>query len=95
MLGPVRGAWPDESWKGWWGENPPYHTLVFVLTHHARDPIAMAGGTALYFVTDGVPAAVECAFAAAGAKDRRVGGGVNTIQQFPRAGLIVVLTKRS
>lgn len=88
MFGPVRGPWPDESWKGWWGENPPYHTPVFVLTHHARDPIAMAGGTTFYFVTDGVDAAAERARAAAGARHVRVGGGVSTIQQFLRAGLI-------
>src|SRR5690348_9847441 len=88
MFGPVRGPWPDESWKGWWGENPPYHTPVFVLTHHARDPIPMAGGTTFYFVTDGVDAAAKRAVAAAGAKDVRVGGGVSTIQQFLRAGLI-------
>jgi dihydrofolate reductase len=88
MFGPVRGPWPDESWKGWWGENPPYHTPVFVLTHHARDPIPMAGGTTFYFVTDGVEAAAERASAAAGGKDVRVGGGVSTIQQFLRAGLI-------
>jgi dihydrofolate reductase len=88
MFGPVRGPWPDESWKGWWGENPPYHTPVFVLTHHARDPTPMAGGTTFYFVTDGVEAAAERAIAAAGTKDVRVGGGVSTIQQFLRAGLI-------
>ena len=88
MFGPVRGPWPDERWKGWWGENPPYHTSVFVLTHHARDPIAMAGGTTFYFVTDGIQAALEQAKAAADGKDVRIGGGVATIQQFLRARLI-------
>lgn len=88
MFGPVRGPWPDEHWKGWWGENPPYHTSVFVLTHHARAPIAMAGGTAFHFVTDGIHAALERARAAAGGMDVRLGGGVATIQQYLRAGLI-------
>ncbi len=88
MFGPVRGPWPDEHWKGWWGENPPYHTSVFVLTHHARAPIAMAGGTAFHFVTDGIHAALERARAAAGDMDVRIGGGVATIQQYLQAGLI-------
>lgn len=88
MFGPVRGPWPDENWKGWWGDNPPFHTPVFVLTHHARPPISMAGGTAFHFVTDGIHAAVERASAAANGRDIRVGGGVATIQQFLRAGLI-------
>jgi dihydrofolate reductase len=88
MFGPVRGPWPDESWKGWWGENPPYHTPVFVLTHHARAPLEMAGGTTFYFVTDGMQGAAERAIAAAKGKEVRVGGGVATIQQFLRAGLI-------
>lgn len=88
MFGPVRGAWPDETWKGWWGDHPPFHTPVFVLTHHARPPISMAGGTTFHFVTDGIQAALQQAFAAASGKDVRVGGGVATIQQFLRAGLI-------
>ena len=88
MFGPVRGPWPDENWKGWWGDNPPFHTPVFVLTHHARAPISMAGGTTFHFVTDGIHAAVERASAAADGRDIRVGGGVATIQQFLRAGLI-------
>jgi dihydrofolate reductase len=88
MFGPVRGPWPDESWEGWWGENPPYHTPVFVLTHHARAPLEMAGGTTFYFVTEGMQAAAERAVAAAKGKDVRVGGGVETIKQFLRAGLI-------
>jgi dihydrofolate reductase len=88
MFGPVRGPWPDESWKGWWGENPPYHTPVFVLTHHSRSSISMAGGTTFHFVTDGIHAAVERASAAANGKDVRIGGGIATIQQFLRAGLI-------
>ena len=88
MFGPVRGPWPDESWKGWWGDNPPYHTQVFVLTHHSRDPLAMAGETTFHFVTEGIQAALERARAAANGKDVRIGGGVATIQQFLRAGLI-------
>jgi dihydrofolate reductase len=88
MFGPVRGPWPNEGWKGWWGDNPPFHTPVFVLTHHARAPISMAGGTTFHFVTDGIQAAVEEASAAANGKDIRIGGGIATIQQFLRAGLI-------
>lgn len=88
MFGPVRGPWPDESWKGWWGDEPPYHTPVFVLTHHARAPIEMAGGTVFHFVTDGIHAALERAKAAAGDRDVRLGGGVATIRQYLRAGLI-------
>jgi dihydrofolate reductase len=88
MFGPVRGPWPDESWKGWWGENPPYHTPVFVLTHHARGPLEMQGQTTFHFVTDGIHAAAERASAAANGKDVRIGGGAATIQQFLRAGLI-------
>ena len=88
MFGPVRGPWPDESWKGWWGDEPPYHTPVFVLTHHARRPLRMAGGTEFRFVTDGIHAALEQARAAAGDRDIRLGGGVSTIQQYLRAGLI-------
>jgi dihydrofolate reductase len=88
MFGPVRGPWPDESWRGWWGEEPPYHTPVFVLTHHARAPLAMAGGTTFHFVTAGIHAALEQARAAAGGADVRVGGGVATVRQYLRAGLI-------
>ncbi len=88
MFGPVRGPWPDESWKGWWGEEPPYHTPVFVLTHHARAPLQMKGGTEFHFVTEGIHAALERAAAAAGSQDVRLGGGVATIRQFLRAALI-------
>jgi dihydrofolate reductase len=88
MFGPVRGPWPDDAWKGWWGPNPPYHVPVFVLTHHARAPIEMEGGTTFHFVTDGIHAALERARAAAGAKDVRVGGGVATVRQYLRAGLV-------
>jgi dihydrofolate reductase len=91
MFGPIRGPWPDESWKGWWGDNPPYHCPVFVLTHHARAPIEMAGGTTFHFVTDGIEAALERATAAAAGKDVRLGGGVATIRQYLRAGLIDAL----
>lgn len=88
MFGPVRGAWPDDQWKGWWGDNPPYHCDVFVLTHHARDPIAMAGGTTFHFVTDGIQAALARARESARGKDIRIGGGVSTIRQYLSAGLI-------
>jgi len=88
MFGPLRGSWPDESWRGWWGNNPPYHTPVFVLTHHARAPLVMEGGTTFHFVTDGIHAALERATEAANGKDIRVGGGVATIRQYLRAGLI-------
>jgi dihydrofolate reductase len=88
MFGPIRGKWPDEEWKGWWGPNPPYHTPVFVLTHHARPPQEMEGGTVFHFVTDGVHAALERAKEAAGDKDVRIGGGAATIRQYLLAGLI-------
>jgi dihydrofolate reductase len=88
MFGPVRGPWPDESWQGWWGEEPPYHVPVFVLTHFARPPLTMAGGTVFHFVTTGINAALEQATAAAGGKDIRLGGGVATIRQYLQAGLI-------
>jgi dihydrofolate reductase len=88
MFGPVRGPWPDESWKGWWGDEPPYHTPVFVLTHHPRPILKMAGGTEFHFITDGIHAALEQARAAAGDRDVRVGGGVSTIRQYLQAGLI-------
>jgi dihydrofolate reductase len=88
MFGPVRGPWPDESWKGWWGENPPYHVPVFVLTHHARPPLTMQGGTVFHFVTDGIEAALARAKQAAGGRDVRIGGGVATIRQYLTAGLV-------
>jgi dihydrofolate reductase len=88
MFGPVRGPWPDESWRGWWGDEPPYHTPVFVLTNHARQPLKMKGGTEFRFVTEGIHAALEQAKAAAGGRDVRLGGGVATIRQYLRAGLI-------
>jgi dihydrofolate reductase len=88
MFGPLRGPWKDENWKGWWGDNPPYHHPVFVLTHHAREPIAMEGGTTFNFVTDGIEAALRRAFDAAGGKDVRLGGGAGTIQQYLRARLV-------
>ncbi len=88
MFGPVRGPWPDDQWKGWWGDEPPYHCDVFVLTHHARSPISMKGGTVFHFVTDGIEAALQRAQEAAGDKDIRLGGGVATIRQYLRAGLV-------
>jgi dihydrofolate reductase len=88
MFGPVRGPWSDDEWKGWWGKNPPYHVPVFVLTHHARAPITMEGGTTFHFVTDGIHAALERATAAARGKDIRLGGGVATIRQYLTAGLL-------
>jgi dihydrofolate reductase len=88
MFGPVRGPWPDDRWKGWWGESPPYHTPVFVLTHHPRESVTMDGGTIFHFVTDGIQVALERAREAAGAKDIRLGGGVATIRQYLQAGLI-------
>jgi dihydrofolate reductase len=88
MFGPVRGPWPDESWKGWWGDNPPYHVPVFVLTHHARAPLTMAGGTTFHFVTDGAAAALARAREAANGRDVRVGGGAATIRQYLQAAAI-------
>ena len=88
MFGPVRGPWLDDSWKGWWGDEPPYRTPVFVLTHHPRAPIKMAGGTEFHFVTGGIHAALEQAAAAAGGRDVRIGGGVATVRQYLSAGLI-------
>jgi dihydrofolate reductase len=88
MFGPVRGPWPDESWRGWWGENPPYHVPVFVLTHHARPSLEMDGGTVFHFVTDGIEAALVQANKAAGNRDVRVGGGAATIRQYLNAQLI-------
>jgi dihydrofolate reductase len=88
MFGPVRGPWPDLSWRGWWGENPVYQVPVFVLTNHPRPPLVMEGGTTFTFVTEGAAAALERAREAAAGKDVRVGGGVNTIQQYLRQRLI-------
>ncbi|MGY3442637.1 MULTISPECIES: dihydrofolate reductase family protein [unclassified Bradyrhizobium] len=88
MFGPIRGPWPDDAWKGWWGPNPPYHTPVFVLTHHARPDIEMEGGTTFHFVTDGIHAALARARAVAGDKDIRVGGGVSLVRQFLEARLL-------
>lgn len=88
MFGPIRGPWPDESWKGWWGPNPPYHVPVFVLTHHARASIEMEGGTTFHFVTGGIREAYDRAMAGANGKDVRVGGGVATVRQYVQAGLM-------
>jgi len=88
MFGPVRGPWPDESWNGWWGEEPPYHVPVFVLTHHPRPPLRMKGGTEFHFVTEGMHAALEQAKAAAGTADVRIGGGVSTVRQYLQARLV-------
>jgi dihydrofolate reductase len=88
MFGPIRGDWPDDSWKGWWGDEPPYHVPVFVLTHHARAPIEMQGGTTFHFVTDGIESALTQAKAAAGGRDVRLGGGVATIREYLKARLI-------
>jgi len=88
MFGPIRGAWPDDAWKGWWGENPPYHVPVFVLTHHARKSLEMAGGTTFHFVTGGIDEALYRAVEAAGAKDVRIGGGVATVRQYVQARLV-------
>src|ERR1700730_3692261 len=88
MFGPIRGEWGDDSWSGWWGDNPPFHHPVFVLTHHPRASITMRGGTTFHFVNDGIHAALERAFDAAGGDDVRLGGGVAAIQQYMRAGLI-------
>jgi dihydrofolate reductase len=88
MFGPVRGPWPDLDWTGWWGDEPPFHTPVFVLTHYPRPDLAMAGGTVFHFVTDGIEAALARARAAAGGLDVRLGGGVDTVRQYLRAGLV-------
>lgn len=88
MFGPIRGPWKDDSWKGWWGANPPYHTQVFVPTHYARPPLEMEGGTTFHFVTDGIEAALKRAKEASGGKDVRIGGGVSTIRQYLASGLI-------
>lgn len=88
MFGPVRGPWPDDSWKGWWGDEPPYHVPVYVLTHHARPPLEMKGGTTFYFVTDGIRSAYDQAVKAANGKDVRLGGGVATVREYLKAGLV-------
>jgi dihydrofolate reductase len=88
MFGPVRGSWPDDSWKGWWGDNPPYHAPTFVLTHYEREPLEMKGGTVFYFITGGIIEALERARKAAGTKDVKIGGGVSTVRQYLQAGLI-------
>ena len=88
MFGPIRGPWPDANWKGWWGDEPPYHVPVYVLTHHSRPPLAMAGGTEFRFVTGGIHAALDQAREAAGGRDVRLGGGVSTIRQYLGAGLV-------
>jgi dihydrofolate reductase len=88
MFGPIRGPWPDDEWKGWWGEEPPYHVPVFVLTHHPRAPLEMKGGTTFYFVTDGIESAYAQARQAANGKDVRLGGGAATIREYVRAGLV-------
>ena len=86
MFGPIRGAWPDDQWKGWWGDTPPYHVPVFVLTHHPRASIEMEGGTTFHFVTEGIEVALQRARAAAGSKDVKIGGGVDTVRQYVRGG---------
>jgi dihydrofolate reductase len=88
MFGPVRDAWPDENWKGWWGDNPPYHVPVFVLTHHPRPTLAMEGGTVFHFVTDGIESALRQARQAAQGKDIRLGGGVATVREYLKARLV-------
>jgi len=91
MFGPVRGPWLDESWKGWWGENPPYHAPTFVLTHHERESLVMQGGTIFHFVSAGIEEALKLAKQAAGEKDVKIGGGVSTVRQYLQAGLIDTL----
>ena len=88
MFGPVRGPWQDDSWKGWWGPNPPYHAPTFVLTHYEREPLVMEGGTTFYFVSGGIEEALRLAKQAAGDKDVKIGGGVSTVRQYLQAGLI-------
>ncbi|HVF19935.1 MAG TPA: dihydrofolate reductase family protein [Mycobacteriales bacterium] len=88
MFGPVRGPWPDESWTGWWGDDPPFHHPVFVLTHHDRPPVTMQGGTTFHFVSDGIESALEQAVTAAKGRDVRLGGGAATVRQYLRAGLV-------
>jgi dihydrofolate reductase len=88
MFGPVRGPWPDENWKGWWGDDPPYHAPTFVLTHHERKPLRMEGGTIFHFVTAGIEDALRQAKQAAGDKDVKIGGGVSTVRQYLQAGVV-------
>ncbi|HEX5130878.1 MAG TPA: dihydrofolate reductase family protein [Candidatus Krumholzibacteria bacterium] len=88
MFGPIRGPWPDDNWKGWWGDEPPYHVPTFVLTHHARNPIEMKGGTTFHFVTDGIESALKRAREAAGNRNVRIGGGASTLRQYLQAGLV-------
>ncbi|AYG65819.1 MULTISPECIES: dihydrofolate reductase family protein [unclassified Rhizobium] len=88
MFGPFRGEWPDENWKGWWGDNPPYHAPTFILTHYPRAPIVMEGGTTFYFITGGIEEALMQAKAAAGGKDIKIGGGVSTVRQYLQANLV-------
>jgi dihydrofolate reductase len=89
MFGPIRGPWPDNEWKGWWGDEPPYHVPVFVLTHYEREPLVMKGGTTFYFITDGIESALEKARNAANGKDIRIGGGVSTVRQYLQAVLLM------
>ena len=86
MFGPIRGEWPDDQWKGWWGDNPPYHAPTFVLTHYRRSPVEMQGGTTFHFVTGGIEAALQKAREAAGKKDVKIGGGVETVREYIKAG---------
>ena len=88
MFGPIRGPWPDDTWRGWWGDEPPYHHPVFVLTHHPRAPLPMEGGTTFHFVDDDIEVVLERAFDAAGGADVRLGGGASTVQQYLEAGLV-------
>jgi dihydrofolate reductase len=88
MFGPVRGPWSGDDWKGWWGDDPPFHTPVFVVTHHEREPVELDGGTSFHFVTDGIEAALSRALEAAGGRDVSLGGGAGTAQQYLRAGLV-------
>lgn len=88
MFGPIRGDWPDDNWKGWWGDNPPYHAPTYILTHHPREPIVMEGGTTFHFVTDGIESALDQARAAAGGRDVKIGGGVSTLRQYLKANLV-------
>ncbi|MBY4629249.1 dihydrofolate reductase family protein [Rhizobium croatiense] len=88
MFGPIRGEWPDDAWKGWWGPNPPYQAPTYILTHYPREPIVMEGGTTFHFITSGIEEALDKAKAAAGDKDVKIGGGVATVRQYLQAGLI-------
>lgn len=88
MFGPIRGDWPDMDWKGWWGDDPPYHAPTFILTHYPREPIVMEGGTTFHFVTEGIETALGQARAVAGGKDIKIGGGVSTVRHYLQAGLV-------